>query len=59
MQSSGGNLIQKGLKEVVIVLVDEDDIGLRAPKGSSGGNSGEATAYDHDTRFFEVHVSYP
>jgi hypothetical protein len=31
MQSSGGNLVQKGLKEVVIVFVDEDDIGLGAP----------------------------
>jgi len=56
MQSSGGNLVQKGLKEVVIVLVDEDDIGPGAPEGPSGGNSSKAAAYDHDTRFFEVHA---
>jgi hypothetical protein len=56
MQSSGGNLVQKGLKEMVIVLVDEDDIGLGAPKGSSRGHSSKSAAYDHDTRFFEVHA---
>jgi hypothetical protein len=56
MQSSGGDLVQKGLKEVVIVLVDEDDIRLGTPKGSSRGNASKTAAYDHDTRLFGIHA---
>jgi hypothetical protein len=38
------------------VLVDDDDIRLGTPKGSSRGHSSKAATYDHDTRFFEVHA---
>jgi hypothetical protein len=55
MERSRGNLVEKRLKEMMIVLVDEDDIGLGTPKGSSRGHSSKSAAYDHDTRFFEVH----
>lgn len=52
------DLIQKRLKKVVIVPIDDDDVGLSAAQGSRGGDPGEAAPDDDDAWLREVHARF-
>jgi hypothetical protein len=57
MQSRCRDLIEKGLKEVVVVFVDQDDIGFGTAKRARGGDSGETSPNDHHSRLSQIHSS--
>ena len=46
----GRHLIQKWLENVMVAPIDHDDFGIAVSQRFCCGNSGEATADDHDPR---------
>ena len=51
-QSRGGDLVQQWLEGMVVVPVDQHDVGRRPPQRAHGPQSGEAPADDDDARSF-------
>jgi len=56
MQSRGRDLVEKGLKQVMVMLVDQDDVGVGIAKRARSGNTGETAPYDHDPWLSQIHA---
>ena len=50
LQQVGRELVEERLERVVVVLVDEDDVGVGVLQGPGRADAGEAAAEDDDTR---------
>ena len=55
MERCGGDLVEEGLKEMVIVLVDHHDVRIRPSQCASGRHTGKPASNDDDTWFRGVH----
>ena len=50
LEQAGRDLVQERLERVVVVLVDEHDVGVGVLQLPRGADSGEASAEDQDAR---------
>src|SRR5262249_33269008 len=48
LEQAGRDLVEQRLEGVVVVAVDEDDLGVCVPQLVRGADAGEATAEDED-----------
>jgi hypothetical protein len=49
-KSRGGDLVKQGLEQMVVLTVDDDDVGWRRCEALGGGEACEASADNDDTR---------
>jgi hypothetical protein len=56
MQSRRRDLVEKRLKQVMVVLVDQDDVGFGTAKRARSGHTGKTAPDNHDPWLSQIHA---